>query len=310
MSKQTYGDADLGAPSGALGRGDADLGAPSGALGRGDADLGAPSGALGRGETTIRPLRRGMLLRYLSPGEHISTNNIPVMMFLSDSWCYPERMVTEYHRGTQQVIIDPHSVAVAVNTPEGVGVGAYGYIGFTWFRVMSGPGLTYREALANKDFIIQWANDVPRVTVLHLGACFLTKAHRHPDIIAGTKTIQDIYRDEIVHFFTTWIEKARGACDNGASRREFEVRLKCHRWLLVAIPDWGDQRIRGISNKEYKTMRTSVNHAMKRFQNILWSKYNAVQCRPRVNRPVFIGNTVHLSKESQKEFATQVIFIS
>ena len=61
-------------------------------------------------------------------------------MFISDSWCYPERMVTEYHRGTQQVIIDPDSVAVAVNTPEGVGVGAYGYIGFAWFRVMSEGG--------------------------------------------------------------------------------------------------------------------------------------------------------------------------
>ena len=40
---------------------------------------------------------------------------------------------------------------------------------------------------------------------------------------------------------------------------------------------------------------------------MLWEKYSMVVCRPRVNNPEFIGETVHLAPGSQKEFAEQVL---
>ena len=144
---------------------------------------GLPSGRLGIAETLIlRPIREdGMQLNLMGPRDHIDTRNIPIFHIIGDSWTYPRRMVTEYHKGTKQVLTDPHKIMVHIDTPV-FGAMAYGYIGFAWFRHSSDKGLTYKKALLNQNFINEWANDVPRVTILHMGACFIANSHQHPDL--------------------------------------------------------------------------------------------------------------------------------
>ena len=206
------------------------------------------------------------------------------------------------------MLIRPHKVQVGIQ--NNLGTPAHGSISFAWFRSFAEGGMTYRSALADQRLITKWAMDVPRVTILHMGACFIAGSMDLDvwyDEKGNLKSMKEIYRREVDNFLKSWMELTEAACTSPASLELYKKRVQVHRFVLVNVPDWCNQSIRGMTPATYREHRINANAGVGKMEGYLWKTYSVIQCRPRMNNVKFKGNSVHPDVDSQLEWAEQVL---
>ena len=247
----------------------------------------------------------------LTLDDYIKTGHIPIYAIMGDSWCYNDRMISYHRVGTSHLVMRPHKVQVGIETT--LGYPTKGTISFGWFESYSFPSLTYRAALANERMIERWAHDVPRVTILHMGACFIAGSYDLDiwhDEQGRKKSMKTIYRQEVTNFLTQWKILTAAACKSPASIAQYNTRMQRHTFILVNVPDWCKQKIRGITAEEYRKLRKDANQGITRMEEELWQDYNTIICRPQMSGVEWDASSVHPSIRDQEIWAEQVLQVN
>ena len=156
--------------------------------------------------------------------------------------------------------------------------------------------MTFQQALSEERALTRWAADVPALTIVHLGGCDIANT----DI--GKGNARQNFRETVDNFLTQWPNVARGYTHN---TREFNRKLKLHKWMICNVPDWGaNSHINNISPREYKVARSAAHCCFKRNQRRWFENHNAYICFPAMSHPV--RNNIHLAPESQSIFIEQM----
>ena len=103
------------------------------------------------------------------------------------------------------MVLGDHSVKVDVENQERLQIMAQGNIRFSWVTVASQGGMTLQRAMNWDVRIEEWALDVPRVTVVNLGACDLANTEFNK---LTTKQIKHEFPNRLMEFLRTWVDKA------------------------------------------------------------------------------------------------------
>ena len=162
-------------------------------------------------------------------------------------------------------------------------------------------GATFEKVLNGERNIAHWANNIPSVTVLHLGAC---------DIANSDLGIADSTRKELHKVYIAFLEelqvKARALASD---KQKFDDRMRQHRYLVVTIPQWqGFGKLPKGHEWEEKVLQKKVRKANEGLKNRnsheMYTKFKAVVFAPRLDKPTWRG--IHLSEASQEIYNAQI----
>ena len=144
------------------------------------------------------------------------------------------------------------------------------------------------------NFIHEWANHVPSLSVLHLGAVDFAS-----DDIPELQNLSTIKREYILYVrkhISLWINKAR---THAVNKEEYDAKIKVHRWLLVEPPIWGQSFIphTSVTPALYAQRRLRAEASVRKNRTWNWESLNLTVVRPYIIR--FEFNQNHLSREAQ-----------
>ena len=150
----------------------------------------------------------------------------------------------------------------------------------------------------------RWANNVPAVTVLALGACDLNNTYLSGLPITELRTAYPRY---VMGQIQDFMYQARRAANN---TQIFDARVAHHRFLICEPANWGvEYEPRGdLSPEEYRQRCTRAQCGLQRKRRMLWDNYSAsvFSCSP--NSMVRRGWTRnHLDAPSQEAFVGELI---
>ena len=173
-------------------------------------------------------------------------------------------------------------------------------------RNYSKGGYTLDKFLKDDARIDRWAREVPRVSVLHVGACDFANTGKY-----NLGNVKKQFLTDLDHFLTEWTRKAKLvglSLPNNRLRANFERCLAGHKWMIVKIPVWDKSNgIRNISNDEFMNLRKKANTALRDARTSFWKKFRAVIVPTELQHPEFLQDSVHLTEEFQNLFNRQVL---
>ena len=173
---------------------------------------------------------------------------------------------------------------------------------------LSKGGGTMKMMLKDESAMRKWIEEVPALTIMHLGGCDISNGE-----INGNKPKID-YKNKVEHFMRTWLRVAsekikKHIYENVAIKERMENRLKDHKWLIVAIPDWGKEntQIRGVTPEVHKVRRRMCNDALKNCSTYFWNEYKAVVFNTGFLRIDRDPDQIHCSTRDQRRY-NEIIF--
>ena len=185
--------------------------------------------------------------------------------------------------------LSPHETVVSISND--VTVNAF-------VKNFARPSLTFDGAIENNHIVSEWGKQVPKVTLLHIGACDIANTP------LGSSNLRVEFANKLKQFVTNWHMKAKQYCSD---TNEFDVRIKQHKWLFVCPPDWGNfgEGKGRLNDEQYREARKRAKSGLDQKAKSLYQNLNIVLCKPRVNEPNLLG--VHLRHESIRSFGKQIL---
>ena len=173
---------------------------------------------------------------------------------------------------------------------------------------LSRGGGTMEKMLRDEKAMDTWIEDVPALTIMHLGGC---------DIASGDIDKEDGrngHRKTVELFMKTWLLTAEEKIKkhnygNVATKQKMKDRLKSHKWLIVSIPDWGreNNNIRGVTPKVHTDTRRRYNNALKCCSTYFWREFKAVVFNVGFLREERNPDDIHYSNREQRQY-NEIIF--
>ena len=163
-------------------------------------------------------------------------------------------------------------------------------------RIYGYSSMTFKSwtGVQGESFINEWANHLPSLSVLHLGAVDLAS-----DNIPELQDLTKIKREYILYVrshISLWIAKARTYAVN---KEMYDLKIKDHRWLLVEPPIWGQTFVphTSVTPSLYAQRRLRAEASVRKNRTWNWESMNLTVVRPYIIRFEFQQN--HLSREAQ-----------
>ena len=173
-------------------------------------------------------------------------------------------------------------------------------------RNYSRGGYTLDKFLKDDKRIERWAREIPRVSVLHVGACDFANTDKY-----NSTNVKKQFVTNLDHFLEEWTNKARKvglSLPSSRLRSNFDRGLASHKWMIVKIPVWDQSNgIRGISKDEFTTLRRKANSALRDVRTSFWIKFRAVIVPTTLQHPEFQQGSVHLTEKHQDLFNRQIL---
>ena len=171
-------------------------------------------------------------------------------------------------------------------------------------------GNTIPRILDDRVNIGVWANNMPKITLLHVGACDIAGLD-----IGRNANIRYEFPYYVKRFLTKFKAIGREMV-NGNNKARFDNDLKSHIFVYTGIPDWGDfgvGRPGCLSDGEFKTARRLANKGISACKSGLWTEHRTVVFTPRIInskeqpavRNLQIGD-VHLYGHTAEEYGNQI----
>ena len=208
------------------------------------------------------------------------------VFIFSDSYLNFGHLSTTSHineNGVNAIRLDPHEFVLG-NGQAVDRARMYNY---------SRGGCTMNMVLSNAVNISIWANNLPAITLLHVGACDIAN-----EDIGRVEDIRKQFPVKYINFLEQL--KARGR--NAAFDKEvFDAKLEQHKWLVVGVADWGwfgdGYYAHSLNDADYFEARRLANDGLRANRKGLWQNHKAVLLFPAIERPVernLTPNDVHL----------------
>ena len=148
-----------------------------------------------------------------------------------------------------------------------------------------------------QEFRMNWATNMPKLTVAHLGACDLT-AQEVPEL-CETTAIKAHYAKFILQHVEDFRLMTRRLSPEVS---EFDESYRNHIWLFVTPPIWGDDfRPRtSVDAREYGRRMIRAATSMRNMQRLLWTSEHLAITTPDMQVRTFRGN--HLVPKAQSVY--------
>ena len=162
-------------------------------------------------------------------------------------------------------------------------------------------GNTINQVLNNSGFIYSWAENLPNITIVHLGACDIANQE-----IDNTKE----YKTKILNLMESLTTLGRKHLENNENKiKEFDTKMTNHRFLLIGVPDWGEfgdgKYDHSLNGDQYRQLRRKINSTLNNIRSHIWHDYKAAVFTPDMANAKRVG--VHLdSKTSSSEYSSQI----
>lgn len=215
----------------------------------------------------------------------------------ADSWLIQRRLKSaRIHENCfgKLVVLDPHEVILENN-----------YIMSTAMLDNFSVGSATMDGYLRDTVLIKiWGENLPNITIIHLGACDLAN-----DAIGRSTTIKKDWSTKLKEFITKLISTAK--IDN-IDIVKFENKLKNHKFLVIGIPSWGDYGqslvAGGLNSDAHALARKQANDGIRSNLKTLYEDYNVVVHTPRLNFPHRVK--VHLGERSLELYTDQILAVA
>ena len=233
--------------------------------------------------------------------------SIRVIALLGDSWMTSDKFINilEDNNPTDIIDIRPHA-STGHSDSEIRHNRRLSVCDTAIIRNYSRGGYTLDKFLKDDARIERWAREIPRVSVLHVGACDFANTGKY-----NSTNVKKQFLTDLDHFLAEWTNKARLVglnLPNNRLRSNFDRGLASHKWMIVKIPVWDKSNgIRNISNDEFMNLRKKANTALRDVRTSFWKKFRAVIVPTVLQHPEFLQGSVHLTEEFQNLFNRQIL---
>ena len=156
--------------------------------------------------------------------------------------------------------------------------------------------LTMRRVMERSDYIRKWAEFVPEVTVVGLGAC---------DLISEGLRFQSPQKDFPEHLLT-FLLRLKEAAILHMTPTQWMSWSRRHRFLVLRPSDWAEfvSTSATLSAEGYRVMRRAIGKGLKRNASRLYQEAGAVVLAPAVGGAEVDG--VHLVAVAQRQLNREV----
>ena len=167
---------------------------------------------------------------------------------------------------------------------------------------------TMDRALGQVGAIEHWANDMPKVTIIHLGAVDIAN---YP--LGKSENIRQDMRDKVLAFIDNLKREGR---ERARDVNRFDHNMDhSHIFLFVLIPDWGNygegKYENSLNSNDFARARKRANQALQNMRAVLWSR-RVVLFAPRLENPVTRRGPrdIHLSGDSNIRYCTEILTVA
>ena len=231
-----------------------------------------------------------------------ANNNLSVQTF-ADSYMKWRYFRTDRYKGNDNhnlLCLEPHVILDLGNNTE---------IKEVKFYNNAIGGNTMDRILRDTVNIGIWSNNLPKVTLFHVGACDISALD-----IGRNPNIRNVFYHHVSNFLTQF--KAIGRESYESDKAKFDSDLKSHVFLYTGVPDWGKfgkGRPGCLTEDQFFTARRNANRGINKCRSGLWTEHRAVLFTPRIvnsdEEPAvrnFNLGDVHLYGHSATEYGNQI----
>ena len=171
-------------------------------------------------------------------------------------------------------------------------------------------GNTMPRILSDRVNIAIWASNLPKITLLHVGACDIAGL----DIGRNTNIRWEFYY-HVTRFLTQFKAIGREML-NENNKAKFDEDIKSHVFVYVGIPDWGnfgEGRPGCLNENQFKKARRLANKGISACKSGLWTEHRTVLFTPRIvnstEEPAIRNHRsgdVHLYGHTAEEYGNQI----
>ena len=261
---------------------------------------------------TLLPLTASMATPQANLNQHTSSwqtsmseaESRNTVAFVADSWCSLERIpcdefLLRRQTGCKRLLLKEHEVFFT--KPNGDQVRQ----NYSIVDVYQFGGAKFSTVLGKEEWIEQWSKNVPRLTILHLGACDLANGPQ------GKFCSQPAFREYVKQFFIKWEKAAREIASRNGYAQKFEQQYREHMYLLIGMPDWGPfvksnkpQHERSLDCEQYKKARKIANKGLSYGKNFYYKDFKAILFTPCTGGYKYQNN--HLMPDDQVKYMKQI----
>ena len=230
------------------------------------------------------------MAEYINDSEHVK-------MF-ADSFGSPQYFRCDQLENGTTLAIAPHRIVLDREPDVLFKVG---------FDNCSAPGMSMRGFILRKRAVIRaWAERLPRVTIIQLGAIDVNN-----NFIGESDKPGKAYCDYVFKFLDDIIEIGESHLANDEAEN-FRVALRTtHRFLMVGLSDWGPnfnpKYETSLTPEQYKKARRKYSSAMDLNRRRLWNSYKGVLFTPMLSHPE--RNNMHLAPHESTKYAEQILAV-
>ena len=233
-----------------------------------------------------------------------------ILGIMGDSWLQDKRlhsgMIQETRHAGRRLRMDPHEIELSSNpneTQHEAFIDNYSFGG----AKMSTMSRSFNH-------IDHWANHMPRLTIVHLGAC---------DLSTGPEGKEEHPTTSFQNFTNQFIDDVKSFARNivsGSKLAEFEAALQQHTWLLIGLPRWGDfdkteRHKRSLNAAQLKKAVKKSNQGLTRIIPSLWKEKRVYFFTPNLEYPEFGtradgSRDCHLVHSFQEIYNDQILAVA
>ena len=173
-------------------------------------------------------------------------------------------------------------------------------------RNFASSSMTMDRQLNTYVNIAEWADSLPHLSIVHLGACDLANTGLNAEEKIGKAFIDKVFN---------FLEQLKTIGRNAAhDRAKFDRQLPAHQFLIIGVPDWGSNfgppHRNSLNEEQFKLLRGKVNKGLNypHVKKALWKKHRAVVFMPRMEH--FTMDRVHPTAESKAVYGDQILAVA
>ena len=230
-----------------------------------------------------------------------------ILGVMADSWMKNEAlhsdMIIETSFAGRRLNLEPHEIELSANpnhTQQQAHIDNYSF-----------GGAKMTTMLRNHPIVNNWANHLPRLTVVHLGACDLANGPQ-----GKTENPTTAFHEFTDAFFTDLKRFARETIP-GSRLEAFDAALAQHIFMLVGIPRWGDfdkVHPESLDAPTMKKMTKKANTGLNRYVRNLWEDHRVYLYTPNLEYPTYkIKNgkkDIHLDYNCQEVYNNKIFAVA
>ena len=221
-----------------------------------------------------------------------------VISWMGDSWVAHFRILSDRinkHKNYHELILSPHEIKLTDKDKDTFHKAYINYQGKS--------SATMNRILCDYDLFRKWSNHLPRITILHVGACDIAN-----EDIGRSDKIRVDFPVKVIDFLNKFKQKARQSAHDVA---KFDSAISEHTFLIIGVPDWGKFTNRPgkedceLNCDKFRSARKKANDGLNNNRPSLYNLHRAVVYTPNLQHP--IRNGVHLANISQEEYINKIL---